>query len=257
MSVNKKQDPIMGTDAVVPVREDKHIYGKKGGLAPSYSGGQTSWLMRVVLLAIVVALGGVAWWGIELQKDLQASRKTLAEYDNVIGELRKQLSVTDESINQTTAQADDRLKELDFEIRKLWDNVWKRSRQRLDQNEANIKSLKNQQAAFLETINKQTELLASVDQNITDIAARFPQTELDAAEAKKATGSLISSIEGLRSDLKTIRSQQMSLAASTDEFDEWIESINGYRKQVNRKLADIEQELAAPTSASVPPATVQ
>jgi len=100
----------------VPEKDDKLIYGAKGGSAPSYAGGQTPWLTRVVLLVIFIALGGVAFWGIHLQTELQQSRATLADYDGVINELRKQLSVTDESINQTSAQADDRLKELDFEI---------------------------------------------------------------------------------------------------------------------------------------------
>lgn len=236
----------------MPQKDDKLIYGKKGAPAPSYAGGQTSWITRVMLLLIVLAIGAVAFWGVKLQSDLQASRATLADYDNVIAQLRKELSVTDESINQSSAMADDRLKELDSEIRKLWDNVWKKSRIRLDQNEATISSLKNQQASFLKTINEQTELLATIDTNLTAITERFPTVELDAAEAKKATGSLVSSIEALRADLQALRSQQLGISAQTEEFNEWIESINGYRKLVNRRLDELETEI---NNSKVVPAT--
>lgn len=236
----------------MPQKDDKLIYGKKGAPAPSYAGGQTSWITRLMLLLIVLTIGAMAFWGLKLQSDLQASRAILADYDNVIAQLRKELSVTDESINQSSAMADDRLKELDGEIRKLWDNVWKKSRIRLDQNEATISSLKNQQASFLKTINEQTELLATIDTNLAAITERFPTVERDATEAKKATGSLVSSIEALRADLQALRSKQLGISAQTKEFNEWIESINGYRKLVNRRLDELETEI---NNSKVVPAT--
>lgn len=254
MKETQRKEPIISAELAVPERDDKHIYGKKGSSGPSYAGGQTSWLTRVVLLIVFIALGAVAFWGIQLQNELNQSKQKLAEYDKVIMALREKLDITDESINQSSAQADDRLKQLDSEIRKLWDNVWKKSRKRLDSNEAGIAALKNQQASFLKTINEQTELLSTIDLSLGAISENFPVVQADAAEAKKATGTLVSSIESVRADVQSLRSQQLGLAAQSEEFEEWIESINGYRKSVNRRLSELEAQMNSPTAAPTPAA---
>jgi len=118
-----------------------------------------------------------------------------------------------------------------------------------------LKSLKNQQAAFLKTIDEQTALLATIDANLASMTERFPTVEMDAAEAKKATGSLISSLEALRAEVQGLRTQQLGIAAQTDEFNEWIDSINGYRKLVNRRLDELETQITTTSSAPAAAAT--
>jgi len=84
MTETQRKEPTISAELAVPERDDKHIYGKKGGSGPSYAGGQTSWLTRVVLLIVFIALGGVAFWGIQLQNELNKSKQTLAYNDRVI-----------------------------------------------------------------------------------------------------------------------------------------------------------------------------
>ncbi len=263
MNQARDKDPLLGPGPISPSREDNAVYGKKGGIRPDYAGGGVSWLTRFVLLIIIAALVGVGLWSVELQNNLQASRATLASYDEVIADLKSQLSVTDESVSQTTAQSEDKLKQLDLEIRKLWDNVWRKAKQRLDKNEAALKSLKNQQASFLTTLNGQTDALKTFDGKLDEFQVNLniltgqadfiPQNTDDIANANKSISTLISQLENLKADLKSMQAEQTGLAAQSDEFEEWIDSFNGYRRQVTQKLYEIEQAVQAPAAAPAAP----
>lgn len=258
MSRPRDNEPMIGPGPLAASRDHAEVYGTKGGARISHAGAADSWLMRIVLLAIIAALVAVGIWAVELQKSLQDSRATLAGYNQVIGQLKAQLSVTDESVNQTSAQAEDKLKELDSEIRKLWDNVWKRAKTRIDQNEASLKSLKAQQASFLKTLNAQTgaiknfdEKLGAYQQSLNTLTAQanlIPDNQQKIAAAQKSISNLITELETLKGSVKALRADQTVLAAQSSEFEEWVDSFNGYRRQVTQKLYEIEQALqpAAP-----------
>ena len=259
MSRPRDKEPLLGPGPLAASRDHGEVYGK-GGPRVSHSGTSHSWLMRIVLLAIIVALVGVGVWAVELQKNLQDSRTTLAGYNQVINDLKAQLSVTDESVNQTSAQAEDKLKELDSEIRKLWDNVWKRAKTRIDQNEATLKSLKKQQASFLTALNNQTGAIKTFDETLNEYqrnlnaltvqANLIPDNQAKIAAAQKSVSDLISELEALKGSVKTLRGDQTVLAAQSGEFEEWIDSFNGYRRQVTQKLYEIEQALQPPAPAA-------
>lgn len=254
------KEPMLGPGPMMAVRENDEVFGAAGSSERRRSPASESWLMRIVLLVIIVALVGVGIWAVELQKSLQASTNTLASYDKVIADLRSQLSVTDESVNQTSAQAEDKLKELDSEIRKLWDNVWKRAKVRIDKNEVAITSLKNQQSAFIKTLNAQTEAVKTLDKKLDEFqvslnvliaqANIIPKNQADIAAAQKSISSLGSDIEKLRASFKTMALEQTELSVQSGEFEEWIDSFNGYRRQVSQKLYELEQAMqpAAPAT---------
>ena len=158
---------------------------------------------------------------------LQQSRDTLVIYNQTIDTLKSQLSVTDENVSQTSAQAEDKLKHLETEIRKLWDNVWRKASRRLDEHEAQLTSLKNQQGGFVTTLNDQTAALQLLDGKFNDLqqavtavakqAILAPQNEADVAAARQSISSLISRLEALGGDLKKLRTEQRSLAAQSAE----------------------------------------
>lgn len=262
MNRPRDKEPLVGSGPLAASRNDAEVYGVKGGPRVSRSGGSSSWLMRIVLLVIICALVAVGIWAVELQKSLQDSRTTLAGYNDVIGQLKTQLSVTDESVNQTSAKAEDKLKELDSEIRKLWDNVWKRAKTRIDQNEASLTSLKKQQASFLTALNDQTGAIKTFDEKLSDYqqllnalttqANLIPDNQAKIAAAQKAMSDLIGELEALKGKVKNLRGDQTVLSAQSEEFEEWVDSFNGYRRQVTQKLYEIEQALLPPAPATTP-----
>ena len=72
--------------------------------------------------------------------ELRQAERTMAGYAVRIGDLEARLSDTDEGMNQNATVQAAKIRELDSEVRKLWDNVWKQAKDRLGKLEAASKS---------------------------------------------------------------------------------------------------------------------
>ena len=70
-------------------------------------------------------------WAWQLQGRVQLAEEKIVDYDMRIGDLEARLSDTDEGMNQNAELQAAKIRELDTEVRKLWDNVWKEASERL------------------------------------------------------------------------------------------------------------------------------
>jgi uncharacterized coiled-coil protein SlyX len=70
----------------------------------------------------------------------------LERYEGRIADLEDRLADTDEGMSQNAAVQAAKIRELDSEVRKLWDNVWKRSKERLGVLEASSKRFASQRS---------------------------------------------------------------------------------------------------------------
>src|SRR5690606_9437288 len=91
--------------------------------------------MLIVLLLLLVGWGGWQQWQLLQAQQLQQA------YQARVADLEQRLSVTDESMSESSVAMQVKLKELDSEIRKLWDNVWKRSKEQLAEHDQQLGSL--------------------------------------------------------------------------------------------------------------------
>jgi chromosome segregation ATPase len=142
-------------------------------------------------------------------------------------------------MNQSGVAMQVRLKELDTEVRKLWDNVWKRSKERLDTLEAKTKKVDSS--------------LASQANKVAVLEKNQKTFQVKVAAASKAVSGLqgaskkISEQQKQVADLR-VKLQQMSseLAAQGKRITEnegWNESNLAYRKQVTRRLSELDKEI--------------
>ena len=93
--------------------------GGKGDSGGSGSGPLARLLLTVSLVVAVVACA----WAWQLQQQLEANRAEAADYARRIQDLEARLSDTDEGMNQNAQLQATKIRELDLEVRKLWDNV--------------------------------------------------------------------------------------------------------------------------------------
>ena len=103
--------------------------------SPGGSGG--SGLLARLFIAIALVVAGVACaWAWQLQGQLQLANTQMQDYEERIGDLEARLSDTDEGMSQNAAVQAAKIRDLDSEVRKLWDNVWKQTKTRLAKLEA-------------------------------------------------------------------------------------------------------------------------
>ena len=188
-------------------------------------------LTRSTAIVAFIAAGIACVWGWQLQEQLQLATGQMADYAIRIADLEARLSDTDEGMNQNAAVQAVKVASLETEVRKLWDNVWKQSKERLGK-------LESVNAAQEKSIKGLGVVLASAEAQLTsassDTARLMSSANLTQAEVERVADSLN------RIDLAVAKLNK-SVAAN----QEAVGSIDAFRKQVNSSLSQLRSTLRA------------
>ena len=201
--------------------------GGKGGT------GAGVWARLCIALALAVAAVACAWaW--QLQQQLVSAERDMDGYASRIGDLEARLSDTDEGLAQNAQAMAVKVRELDSEVRKLWDNVWKRTKERL----AVLEAASGTQGRSVKSLT-------------TDVASM----QADLAELKGVADDLsrlMASAKASQTEVERVADTLNQIELETSKFDkriatneEWIRSINAFRKQVNASILDLKSTVSA------------
>jgi chromosome segregation ATPase len=206
------------------------------------SGGGSKTLL-LVMGVIMLLLG--AWAGF-LHMQLQATAKTLENYELRVADLEQRLSVTDESLNESGVAMKVKIREMDSEIRKLWDNVWKKSKQTFAEHKALLaKQAKNIQSNQ-QVVSSLKQQLSSNDDVITTLQEQLVATQTMRKQLESNQQQLLSqqrNIENTADKVNRVTTTTTKLDKRVKSTEEWIESINGFRRQVNRDIDTLKQSV--------------
>ena len=207
-----------------------------GGQKQPSSGGSGSFLARLLAgFALIAAILACAWaW--QLQAELQQATDQLHSYATRIGDLEARLSDTDEGMNQSAAVQAVKIAELETEVRKLWDNVWKQSRERLSKLEAasagQDKSITGVQSSVAST---QSELKA-----VSGDIAKLKSVGGDLARLMSSARANQAEVERVADSLNRIDLDLAKLEKRVAGNEEWVASVNAFRRQVNASLTELQ-----------------
>jgi chromosome segregation ATPase len=207
--------------------------------APSAAG--TGLLARVfITLSLVAAILACAWaW--QLQTQLLRSSEQIATYAARIGDLEARLSDTDEGMSQNAEAQAKKAAQLEAEVRKLWDNVWKETKDRLGKLESasasqgkSVKTMEGSVATIQSQLKEASGDIAKLESVAGDMARLMSSAKASQVEVERVADSL----------------NQISLAvAKLDKRvagnEEWVGSVNAFRKQVNASLAELQASVRA------------
>lgn len=238
------QDDLDHIPSIVPTRDGpperregrggKQPERRRGQGSPPSGGGGV--LTRVfIILSLGVAAVACAWaW--QLQNRLEQADDQLLDYANRIGDLEARLSDTDEGMTQNAAVQAAKIRELDSEVRKLWDNVWKSAKERLDQLEA-------QSAAQAKSIGglegSVKNMQGTLDSAAGDIA-RLKSVAGDMSRLMASAKANQAEVERLADTLNRIDLELAKLAKRVAGNEEWVGSINAFRRQVHASLTELQ-----------------
>ena len=211
--------------------------GKAGrrAAAPASGGGSGLLARLFITVALVVAAVACAWaW--QLQQQLQAAQGEMASYADRIGDLEARLSDTDEGMTQNAAVQAVKIAELEKEVRKLWDNVWKRSRERLSALEA----AGDRQGKSLAAMQASVTALESELEGASGDITKLNSVAGDLSRLMASAGANQAEVERVADTLNRIDLDMARLDKRVQGNEEWVGSVDAFRRQVNASLTELQ-----------------
>ncbi len=239
---NKEPLPNMGN--IVPDRDDVVSYQRQKQGKPrtkeraatvgddsARSGGN-----GVVYLLAVLTLALIGWAGfLHYQLTLAQER---------VGVLEGRLSITDESVNQSSVTMQVKIKELDSSFSQVRDETLKNYKALIDKHTTQIEGLdkaaKNAQAALLKVDQRATEQ----DKVVAEARVQLDKIPPMLDASKRKLDEHQTTLDNLGSKVKAVADGQVKLDGRLSNNEEWVESINIFRKQMNREIVNIKQQVA-------------
>jgi chromosome segregation ATPase len=205
------------------------------------SGGGTGMLVRLLLAVSLLAAAAACVWAWQLQAQVRHANDQIASYATRIGDLEARLSDTDEGMNQNAETQAEKLAKLDTEVRKLWDNVWKETRDRLTKLEAATAS--------------QGKSTKGLEGSLAGVQPQLKELAADIAKLKSVSGDLARLMESAKANQAEVERvadslNRMNLTLAKLEKrvvgnEEWVGSVNAFRKQVNTSISELQAQVRA------------
>ena len=193
-----------------------------------------------LVVSLLIAIAACAWaW--QLQERLTQAGFERERFEKRIADLEDRLADTDEGMSQNAAVQAAKIRELDSEVRKLWDNVWKRSKERLGKLEASEKRFESAIAANAQTIEATQGDLSSA---LTDIA-QLTRVAGDMERLVTSSRNSQAEIERVADALNTINLELARLAKRVGGNEESIRAINAFRQSTNASINQLRAGLRA------------
>ena len=203
-----------------------------------------------ILAVLAIGLAVAGWFIANQHRQLAAEQSRLADSNARIAALEERLSMTDQVLSETDAETDEQINFWESEIRKLWAISNDRNKKWIQDNQ---KLLQAQKSAI--------EALEAADRTMKSSVDRHEQAlgrHEEAADQLAAIELQLQQIlRGQRDLVDRVNSASQAIAGlsrQAQEHGQAIDAIDGYRKQFNTRLLDIERRLDALSGGPPSPA---
>ncbi|WP_295801851.1 hypothetical protein [uncultured Microbulbifer sp.] len=206
------------------------------------SGGGSSFLAIVALLLAMAGLGGAGF----LYTQWQETRVQLVDAEGRIQQLEKRFEMSGEESAASVEVLNAKVKENASEIRKLWGVSYDTNRKNISANQSAAASNKKEIAALSKKIGNLDGALKKVAALESELAKLKESTVSASRDTKDTVAKLERQLSSVRSDLT------MRVGAN----EEAIQSIDTYRRTVNKDLVQLRDAIrslqSSSTTASAP-----
>ncbi|WP_160154128.1 hypothetical protein [Microbulbifer sp. ALW1] len=209
---------------------------------PTSSGGGSSFLAIVALMLALAGLGAAGF----LYQQWQLTRTVLVDAEARIVQLEKRFEMSGEESAASVEVLNAKVKENASEIRKLWGVSFDTNRKNIAANKAAADAAKKDVAALSKKVSGFESSLKKVAALESDIAKLKESTASASRDTKDKVASLERQLSSVRADL----------TARVGANEEAVQSIDSYRRTVNKDLVQLRDAIrslqSSSTTASAP-----
>lgn len=215
--------------------------GSRDGRGPASARGGAGLLARLFITVALVVAGVACAWAWQLQQRLEQADHQLASYSGRLADLEDRLSDTDEGLSQNTEAMAVKIKELYSEVDKLWASAWRR-------NKANIEELQASSKSHGDSVASLKKSMTGVESQIEDAAADLAKLKGVAGDLERLMASARANgaeVERVADSLNKINLELSKLNKRVQSNEEWVDSINAFRRQINTTTSDLQAQIRA------------
>lgn len=170
--------------------------------------------------------------------------------------LEQRLSSTDESVNQSSGALQVKINEVNDALAQVRDETLKKYKAQIDQQGAQITALDKASKAAQAGLTEADKTLADHGKSLEALRGDVSKYAAVADQAKQKADQHQSVLDTLSSRVKSVSDAQTKLDSRLSNNEEWVDSINTFRKQMNREIVNIKQQMAG-GKPTPPPADIQ
>ena len=211
--------------------------GDAGGGGSARDG--SSLLMRLlVTVSMVVALIACAWaW--QLGEKLTQATFERERYAKRISDLEDRLADTDQGLSQNTAQMAVKIEELYSEVDKLWASAWRRNKAAIEELQGTSVNLDKKIASLDGSISSTDDKLGGLMSDVSKLKSVAGDLERVMSNARSNQASM----ERVADTVNKLNLDIARLSKRVASNEEWVESINNFRRQVNGRISELQSML--------------
>ena len=199
-------------------------------------GGGSSALAAVALIIALAGVGAAAF----LYNQWQATRVKLVDADSRIAELEKRFEMSDEESSASVEVLNAKVKDNASEIRKLWGVSYDTNRKDIAANKSAVDSAAKSAAAVKKELATLSGKVNGLSASVNKIAA----VESALAELRKSnTTSQRDTKDALAKMERQLASVRTELTARVGANEEAVESIDAYRRSVNKDIVQLREAI--------------
>jgi chromosome segregation ATPase len=185
----------------------------------------------------VCFLSAHAWYSHQLITELTVDQ---ARTGKQVQGLENLLTDTDETVTKSAAAMGAQLNLLDTEVRKLWD-ARKISNRKLSDLEKTDKSAANTVQTLQDNGFRQKKTLDALTADLKALQTLSADIERLAGSARQ----IQSDVERLADNVNRSKLERAALGKRVGANEEWVASINNFRKQVNTNVNQLRADIRA------------
>lgn len=209
----------------------------------------STWPVRIMLFLLVLAIGGVSYYGYTLHEETLAD---LSQANNRIADLEGRLALVGNSAEETTGNLIERLDFNFSEIDKLWAarNSTNNDVADLTGRVANVETRSQENQTTIEETNvrlvESTNIAEGARQDIASLRGESEQL----AQRLNTLNGQVQNLQGvaqelvnLQATISTAENASGGLNERLMRVEEAVEAIDAYRLQVNQAMQRLQQQI--------------
>ncbi len=254
-------DELTNAPSIVPDRDEldsyqRHKQAKSSRKEPlpqddddydedDSAGRSSNALVYLVGIVALAAVGAAGYLFVQLQ---DAQQRVIA--------LEQRLSSTDESVSQSSGALQIKINELSDALTQLREETLKKYKAQIDQQGAQIAALDKTGKAAQASIAGNDKAIAEQAKSIEALRGDMAKLPALVDPVNKKLDQHQASLDALSQKVKGVNDAQAKLDTRLSNNEEWVDSINNFRKQMNREVVNIKQQIAG-GKPTPPPADIQ